>query len=218
MYAEFVGTLTIMSFHASEWPCAARALLRSYGVASGHVGPKSFPRCRSPPPSSRSLVNHQPKRRSIWLLSICGTVARFYTSDCFREVSDEVAEMFKEFDRKEADYRLRTYRHKAYYSLDRDDGLEHEAVHKPARISLPLIKNECMVYIEPFYGGYYVWRLTAKSKQAECYVFIDQKVGCASQLDGETIPSAYRRLVPSNRGDVYVYSWHLNCTMWDVVN
>ena len=26
------------------------------------------------------------------------------------------------------DYRLRTYRHKAYYSLDRDDGLEHEAV------------------------------------------------------------------------------------------
>ena len=41
----------------------------------------------------------------------------FYTSDCFMEVSDEVAEMFKEFDRKEAAYRLRTYRHKAYYSL-----------------------------------------------------------------------------------------------------
>lgn len=41
----------------------------------------------------------------------------FYTSDYFMEVSDEVAEMFKEFDRKEAAYRLRTYRHKAYYSL-----------------------------------------------------------------------------------------------------
>ena len=52
----------------------------------------------------------------------------FYTSDCFMEVSEEVAEMFKEFDRKEAAYRLRTYRHKAYYSLDRDDVLEHEAV------------------------------------------------------------------------------------------
>ena len=52
----------------------------------------------------------------------------FYTSDCFMEVSEEVAEMFKEFDRKEAAYRLRTYRHKAYYSIDRDDGLEHEAV------------------------------------------------------------------------------------------
>ena len=52
----------------------------------------------------------------------------FYTSDCFMEVSEEVAEMFKEFDRKEAAYRLRTYHHKAYYFLDRDDGLEHEAV------------------------------------------------------------------------------------------
>ena len=52
----------------------------------------------------------------------------FYTSDCFMEVSEEVAEMFKEFDRKEAADRLRTYRHKAYYFLDRDDGLEHEAV------------------------------------------------------------------------------------------
>ena len=40
----------------------------------------------------------------------------FYTSDCFMEVSEEVAEMFKEFDRKEAAYRLRTYRHKAYYT------------------------------------------------------------------------------------------------------
>lgn len=35
---------------------------------------------------------------------------------------------FDEFDRDEAAYRLRTYRHKAYYSLDRDDGIEHEAV------------------------------------------------------------------------------------------
>ena len=43
MYAKFVGTLTIMSFHASVWLHAARALLCSYGAASGHVGPKSFP-------------------------------------------------------------------------------------------------------------------------------------------------------------------------------
>ena len=37
-------------------------------------------------------------------------------------------ELLKEFDRKEAAYRLRTYRHKAYYSLDRNDGIEHEAL------------------------------------------------------------------------------------------
>ena len=49
----------------------------------------------------------------------------FYTSDYFMEVPEDVVEMFKEFDRKEAAYRLRTYRHKAYYSLDRNDGIEH---------------------------------------------------------------------------------------------
>ena len=51
-----------------------------------------------------------------------------YTQDCFVEVTDEVADLFSEFDRKEAAYRLRTYRHKAYYSLDRNDGIEHEAL------------------------------------------------------------------------------------------
>lgn len=52
----------------------------------------------------------------------------FYTHDYFIDVPDEVVELFKEFDRKEAAYRLRTYRHKAYYSLDRNDGIEHEAL------------------------------------------------------------------------------------------
>ena len=79
----------------------------------GSYWPEVQPRCRCPPVPVRSLVNQQPKRGVIWR---------------FMEVSEEVAEIFKEFDRKEAAYRLRTYRHKAYYSLDRDDGLEHEAV------------------------------------------------------------------------------------------
>ena len=100
----------------------------------------------------------------------------FYTSDCFMEVSEEVAEMFKEFDRKEAAYRLRTYRHKAYYSLDRDDGLEHEAVfvalkdwrrnRRSARSLLPAVRAVdggfsavgCGVYSEDFL---YDWRLTS---------------------------------------------------------
>ena len=43
----------------------------------GPCWPEVIPRCRSPPPSFWSLANHQPKRRSIWLLSICGTITRF---------------------------------------------------------------------------------------------------------------------------------------------
>lgn len=50
----------------------------------------------------------------------------FYTSDCFIDVPDEVAALLRGFEQREAAYRLRTYRHKAYYSLDRDDGIEHD--------------------------------------------------------------------------------------------
>ena len=50
----------------------------------------------------------------------------FYTSDCFLDVPDEVAAMLHDFELREAAYRLRTYRNKAYYSLDRGDGIEHD--------------------------------------------------------------------------------------------
>ena len=127
MYAKFVGTLTIMSFHASVWLHAARALLRSYGAASGHVARSHSP---VPLPAAFVSVTRQSTTETEVNMAIINLrdYYPFYTSDCFMEVSEEVAEMFKEFDRKEAAYRLRTYRHKAYYSLDRDDGLEHEAV------------------------------------------------------------------------------------------
>lgn len=52
----------------------------------------------------------------------------FYTADCFIEVPDEVADALAAFERAEAALRLRTYRHKAYFSLDRGDGIEHEAL------------------------------------------------------------------------------------------
>lgn len=56
----------------------------------------------------------------------------FLTEDCFVKVPDEVAEVFLLADRQENNYRLRTYRHKAYYSLDRGDGIENAAIHTVA--------------------------------------------------------------------------------------
>jgi RNA polymerase sigma-70 factor (ECF subfamily) len=46
----------------------------------------------------------------------------------FTEVADEIALSLKRFILDEKAYRLRTYRHKAYYSLDQNDGIEHSAV------------------------------------------------------------------------------------------
>ena len=50
----------------------------------------------------------------------------FYTTDCIIEVPDEVATLMDSSERAETAYYLRRYRHKAYYSLDRGDGIERE--------------------------------------------------------------------------------------------
>lgn len=52
----------------------------------------------------------------------------FYTEDYMIEVPPEVLAVFTEHERREAAYRLRTYRHKAYFSLNCEDGIEHEAL------------------------------------------------------------------------------------------
>ena len=60
----------------------------------------------------------------------------FYTSDCFIEVSDEVAAVLQNYKLYEAAYRMRTYRHRAFYSLDRDDGIQRNVLvpgHAPRR-------------------------------------------------------------------------------------
>ena len=47
-----------------------------------------------------------------------------YTTDCIIEVPNEVAALLNSYEHSEAAYCLRRYRHKAYYSLDRGDGIE----------------------------------------------------------------------------------------------
>ena len=52
----------------------------------------------------------------------------YYQGDCIIEVPDDVAGALRELDRLEAAYQRRLYRHKAQYSLDRGDGIEHDIV------------------------------------------------------------------------------------------
>ena len=52
----------------------------------------------------------------------------FYTSDVIVEVPDEVAGLLHEYKLAEAAYILRTYRHKAYFSLDYDTNGERDAL------------------------------------------------------------------------------------------
>lgn len=52
----------------------------------------------------------------------------FYTNDTTVEVPDEVADLLREYKLAEAAYILRTYRHKAYFSLNYDTNVEHDAL------------------------------------------------------------------------------------------
>ena len=52
----------------------------------------------------------------------------FYTTDMIVEVPDEVADLLYEYKLSEAAYFLRTYRHKAYFSLDYDENVERDAL------------------------------------------------------------------------------------------
>ncbi len=57
----------------------------------------------------------------------------WYTHDEYIEVADEVAEKLKASKRYEAAYRRRIRYHKAYYSLDCNDGIEYSAcLHEPS--------------------------------------------------------------------------------------
>ena len=51
-----------------------------------------------------------------------------YTQDTIVEVPDEVADLLREYKLAEAAYFLRTYRHKAYFSLDYDKNVERDAL------------------------------------------------------------------------------------------
>lgn len=54
-----------------------------------------------------------------------------YTQNTFCEVPDEVAEDLLAFRRKENALQRQIYRYKAYYSLDREDGIENDVLAFP---------------------------------------------------------------------------------------
>lgn len=52
----------------------------------------------------------------------------YITIDTYIDITDEVFDIFEEHRKAEQAYQSRIRYHKAYYSLDRDDGIEHNAL------------------------------------------------------------------------------------------
>ncbi|WP_033118603.1 RNA polymerase sigma factor [Intestinimonas butyriciproducens] len=65
-----------------------------------------------------------------------------YAEDTFVEVSDEVFAVFAEDKRLQRNYAQYLRYHKAYYSLDCNDGIETAALHKPEQPDELLMQAE----------------------------------------------------------------------------
>ena len=52
----------------------------------------------------------------------------FYEADCFIQVEDNIASLFEESRLCEQACLRKLYRHHAQYSLDRDDGIDHDII------------------------------------------------------------------------------------------
>ena len=59
-----------------------------------------------------------------------------YKTDVFVDVAEEVVAAIRGQEQDDAAYERRKFRHKAHYSLNREDGIEHDATgHSPRRKS-----------------------------------------------------------------------------------
>ena len=66
----------------------------------------------------------------------------FYNMDVYLEVSDEIAGQLDRFRLDEEAHRVRVLRAKAYFSLDRGDGIEKDALQKPPQPLELILKAE----------------------------------------------------------------------------
>ncbi len=120
-----------------------------------------------------------------------------YSTDCYIEVTDEVAEVMQAFDRAEAAYRRRVFRNRAQFSLDRQDGIEREIL---MTAKSPVDVYERKIAIEQLYSAIATLpEKQAKRLYAHFFLGMSQKdiasiEGVAKGRVSESIQAALKNL------------------------
>lgn len=108
-----------------------------------------------------------------------------YNHDHLVDLPDDVAGILLEHKRQEAAYRLRTYRHKAYYSLDYGDDIEKQAV---AAALSPFEIIEQRRVTELIYAG--LSRLPDKqARRIHAHYFLGMSKAAIARAEGRDITS-----------------------------
>jgi RNA polymerase sigma-70 factor (ECF subfamily) len=116
----------------------------------------------------------------------------FFKTDVWVEVEDEIAQEIRQFDLNENAYKLRTYRHRAYYSLDRNDGIEQDVLFRSIS---PEEYYERKLSHEQLYAA--MCRLPEKSfRRIYAYFFLGMSkvaIAQAEQVDERAIRKSIER-------------------------
>lgn len=106
----------------------------------------------------------------------------YYKKDEFVEVSDEVFDLLCSSEREESAYILRTYRHKAYYSLDLEDGIEYAAIETLSQASVDEISEKIRIN-KMLYNG--IASLPKKQKKRlYAYYFLEMSIPDIARSEG----------------------------------
>lgn len=86
-------------------------------------------RCQSLPSSIRVTAHQKIELEDINMqINLRKLYPQYYNKDYFVEVPDILAEQFVQWDREEQSHKRNRYCNKAHYSLDCDDGIEHDVL------------------------------------------------------------------------------------------
>ncbi len=75
-----------------------------------------------------------------------------YKTDVFVDVAEEVVAAIRGQEQDDAAYERRKFRHKAHYSLNREDGIENDALNRPLTPEEILEQKQLRIYAR-FYLG-----------------------------------------------------------------
>ena len=117
----------------------------------------------------------------------------FYNMDVYLEVSDEIAGQLDRFKLDEEAHRVRILRAKAYFSLDRGDGIEKDALQKPPQpLELMLKAERSVLEEEHLFRDYLPTELRENHQLCE-YNYAIKQIHFPDDM--ETLIEARKRLV-----------------------